>query len=484
MAAVGRFVPQRSSFFHSPSGYEFVVNVENNANPPLTISFSKHKSSPDHSISPKWFIGSGNVGSSFVFERDGYFFMSPVSYYSSESRWDVSPGYESYTNLYLTRAVTPECWSCHASGTRSIAGTVNRYDDPPFEEAGIGCERCHGPGAVHAKSGGHAPITNPSKLSGRAREDVCAQCHLTGQIRILRPGRNPGDFQPGEDLAKYVSIFVDPDARHAPQATGHFEALASSACRIKSGGRLSCGSCHSVHSRPSQSNKPAYYRAKCLGCHATDDCQMAASARVAAGDLCASCHMPKQAVADVLHAAYTDHRIAAKPTNAEHATLPGKPVAFGPAAPSRDLALAEAAVSFARNDFSLAREAFATLRRLEPSLNADAPALAVLGRFYDLRGDRQKARDLYRKSATLDPSQVEAAVNLGAILFQEGNATEALIWWRKALTAQPGLEAARLNIARLLVRGRQVEAARKELQTLLEFSPGHPTAIEQLNMLR
>jgi tetratricopeptide (TPR) repeat protein len=146
--------------------------------------------------------------------------------------------------------------------------------------------------------------------------------------------------------------------------------------------------------------------------------------------------------------------------------------------------LAEAVIGFARDDSSLAREAFVALRRLEPSLNADAPALAVLGRLYDLRGDRQKARDLYRKSATLDPSQVEAAVNLGAILFQEGNATEALSWWRKALTAQPGLEAARLNIARLLARRGQVEEARKELRTLLEFSPGHPTAIEQLDMLK
>ena len=177
---------------------------------------------------------------------------------------------------------------------------------------------------------------------------------------------------------------------------------------------------------------------------------MDAAARVAAGDRCASCHMSKQAVTDVLHAAYTDHRIAAKPTHAEHATLPGKPVAFGSAAPPRDLALAEAGIAFA----------------------------------YDLRGDRQKARDLYRKSATLDPSQVEAAVNLGAILFQEGNATEALSWWRKALAAQPSLEAARLNIARLLARDKRVEEARKELQTLLEFSPGHPTAIEQLNILR
>ena len=43
-------------------------------------------------------------------------------------------------------------------------------------------------------------------------------------------------------------------------------------------------------------------------------------------------------------------------------------------------------------------------------------------------------------------------------------------WWRKALTAQPGLEAARLNIARLLARDKQVEQARKELQRLLEFS--------------
>jgi hypothetical protein len=277
-AALSRFVPQRSSFLHSSSDYRFDVMVDKDLDRPLTISFSRQQSMSAQSILPRWFIRSGNVGSSFVFERDGHLFMSPVSYYSAEARWDVSQGYENYTNLYLTRAVTRECWNCHATGIRPIAGTVNRYNDPPFQTAGVACGRCHGRGELHVKSGGHAPVTNPSKLPDRARDDVCAQCHLTGKFRIVRPGCNPGDFQPGERLADYVSTFVESGPRDALQATGHFEALALSVCRIKSRVTLTCVTCHSIHSPPARREKPAYYRARCLGCHARQDCPIDAVA--------------------------------------------------------------------------------------------------------------------------------------------------------------------------------------------------------------
>src|SRR5439155_15231694 len=191
-----------SSFFHLTSGYKFVVEAAPENKAPLTISYSRGSSAG--SIAPIWFIGSGHVGRSFVFSKNGHLYMSPVSYYASNARWDLSPGYQRYTTLYATRPVTEPCWNCHSSGTRKIAGTVNRYDDPPFEEAGVACARCHGPGAEHARSARRADVWNPAKMPNRQREDLCAQCHFTGAMRIERPSRSLRDFEPGDRLSDYV----------------------------------------------------------------------------------------------------------------------------------------------------------------------------------------------------------------------------------------------------------------------------------------
>jgi len=408
--------------------------------------------------------------------------MSPVSYYASDGRWDLSPGYQRYANLYLTRPVTEPCWNCHSSGTRRIEGTVNRYDDPPFEEAGVACERCHGPGGPHVSMRG-GTILNPAKLPKQQRDDVCAQCHFTGATRIERPHRSLRNFEPGNRLSDYVTIFVDSGPAKPPRATDHFESLSSSVCSIRSGGQLWCGTCHNIHSPPPEGAAEAYYRTKCLGCHHQDECREDRQARLSARDHCTSCHMPKTAVSDVLHAAYTDHRIQARPNRGSAVMAQGRLVAFGSGAPQRDVAIAEAEIAFQYNDPSSVRDAFQRMRDLEPSLTADAQALTVLGRLYDLEGNNEKARELYYKAISLDQSQVEAAVNLGAIVFGEGDSNAAIDWWRLALHAQPALEAAHLNIARALASQGRIEEARKELLLLMDFSPDHPLAVKELNAL-
>ena len=71
-------LPKEFTFFNAASNYKFTVQSD-----PLTISFQQ--STPDGasgSIRPVWFIGSGHVGRSFVYTRDGYLFMSPLSWYA------------------------------------------------------------------------------------------------------------------------------------------------------------------------------------------------------------------------------------------------------------------------------------------------------------------------------------------------------------------------------------------------------------------
>ncbi|MBI3683998.1 MAG: hypothetical protein HY235_26805 [Acidobacteria bacterium] len=44
-------------------------------------------------------------------------------------------------------------------------------------------------------------IINPEKLGPERRDGVCAQCHLAGESRIVKAGREQRFFQPGELLS-------------------------------------------------------------------------------------------------------------------------------------------------------------------------------------------------------------------------------------------------------------------------------------------
>ena len=145
-----------------------------------------------------YFIGSGRTGRSYASLIDAYLFESPVSYYSADSSWRISPGYQRNRNVQLLRPVETACLNCHASELDPLPGSVNGYRMPPFRQAGVGCERCHGPGEKHVasmRSGaahGGAGIVNPAKLDPARRESVCRQCHLAGEVRSRRPRRHSG----------------------------------------------------------------------------------------------------------------------------------------------------------------------------------------------------------------------------------------------------------------------------------------------------
>ena len=99
----------------------------------------------------RYALGSGTRGIAYLIERDGFLFQSPIAWFAQQRRWDISPGYGGPNQRpNFERAIQRECLFCHTSQVRSVAGTLNRYEPPIFEGHAIGCERCHGPGALHA----------------------------------------------------------------------------------------------------------------------------------------------------------------------------------------------------------------------------------------------------------------------------------------------------------------------------------------------
>ncbi len=209
-------------------------------------------------------VGTGKVGFSYLISIPPFLFQSPVSYYSQGSLWDVTPGYESERVLDFTHPISEGCVFCHSNSVNLVPGTDNQFRQPALSP--ISCERCHGPTQEHLRNPVAGSIVNPRKLSPIARDSVCEQCHLEGEVRILNPGTRWLDFHAGAALESAFSTYLVP-ASAGEKAVSQSEQLSLSRCARESAGRLWCGTCHNPHS--SATNRAQEVRAACLECHAT-----------------------------------------------------------------------------------------------------------------------------------------------------------------------------------------------------------------------
>jgi hypothetical protein len=481
----------RASDLHLPDGNVFAAKANatysvtwQNGNPQLHF----HKKLADGTIvegakTLTYYIGSGAHGRGFIFEEQGQPFQSPIayygSYYDSGRGWDVAPGYQDETSIFLGRKVETVCLNCHASGLKPSSTEL-------FEEGEVSCERCHGPGESHVKAvqSGQSPaslgIVNPLKLAPQQRDSICAQCHLTGETRVVKPGRSETSFRPGDILGQHIVPFVwaSPDKAEL-KVVGHFEGLWQSKCKRASGDKLSCLTCHDPHSNVPDSEKVAYYREKCLTCHQQSSCKLSAAARKVRSDSCIACHMPKRESTDGQHTAFTDHSIrrnaAREPQSGHSAEL----VAFWPAdATERDYALAYADQSWQHPDADHVKQAHDKLLAAWTHSPDDPAIAAQLAYTWDLIGDHDTAEALYRQALKADPENLTALSNLGTHLAQKGQIAQAGDLWRKALTIDPGLVIPGLNWARGEAMEGHGGAALEIIRRVLSLNPDSTPALK------
>lgn len=390
-------------------------------------------------------IGSGVHAYGYLVQSGDHLFQSPLSYYSTRRLWDVAPGYEQSSNPDFSRPVTLECVLCHAGKAQWIPDSLNRYRTPAFLEEGISCERCHGPGDAHQKNLAPGSIVNPAKLQGAARDSICEQCHLAGEVRIPNPGKNMADYQPGQRLEDAYTIFT---AAQPPGTTlkviSHAEQLALSACARNSAGKLWCGTCHNPHETPA---KPAeYFRERCLACHGAT----LERSHAAPGRDCQSCHMPRLPARDGGHTVFTDHRIARRPepwrgTQTE-LTAWREPE---PRLRARNLALALATVGLQNSSPPEAVRGYRMLNQVEKDFPDDPAVLTTLGNV--LLRARQPAEALRRfeKVLVLQPASAPYEVNAASALIALGKKADAARHLERALELDPLLEQAVHSLSNL-----------------------------------
>jgi hypothetical protein len=478
----------QAAFEHAPTQFRYRV-LRNSAG--YSVEVMKSDSTLRGSKPLAYFIGSGATARSYLLADEGYLFEAPVAYYSGSRKWSLAPAYDTYAYPYFTRPAMPACLTCHASFLTAVPGTQNRYGTPPFGEGGVACERCHGPGEAHIRKmrgGSSAPgtaILNPAKFTPDRRDSICSQCHLTGEVRVMKPGHDWQSFQAGQRLSDSMTVFVRSDANPGMKVTSHVEKLAQSACKRASGDRLWCGTCHDPHVVPAVSERVAWFRKKCLTCHNSAACTEPQTARAARQDNCTSCHMPKSPVVDAQHVVYTDHSIPRRPRGETAPSPPTELSVFGGGrAEPRDLALAYGIMASRSHRAADESRALTALEQAANNSPSDVEVLLYLAELYRNGDQGDKAIPLFRRAIDLDPSQTTASVGLGGILMERGQYTEAIRLWQDALAKNAGLELVRINMALAQWRSGDLGAAERSLAKAIELNPGFATPVDLLQKLR
>lgn len=392
-------------------------------------------------------VGSGQHTNSHIFNKNGYLYQAPITFYTQKHRWDLAPGFEKGASTRFQRLIQIECMSCHNGYPDFVSNSENKFN---AIRTGIDCERCHGPGSLHVQErqnnkpvdtskGPDYSIVNPRRLSTELQNNICQRCHLQG-IAVLNDNKTFFDFHPGMKLSEVMNVFMPQyeGAQDKMIMASHVERMKKSRCFVQSG-KMSCITCHNPHVSIKFTPRAQYLNA-CQGCHngaaGKSLCKEQAQVRSAKSNDCVTCHMPHNGSIDIPHVAVTDHFIRKRPIDD---TMQKKITAF-------------LGLKCFNNDkpdaITIARGFMEFYERYTPSKGLLDSALRYLDMQRDVEANRKQNRDYIRayyllkdypalisyanKLQPADMKDAWTAYRAGEAYYQMQHADSALPWYRRA----------------------------------------------------
>jgi predicted CXXCH cytochrome family protein len=459
------------TFLHAPSAVEYSIS---NGNGKPHQAFRSRKDphiSGEYPLS--YFLGSGHLGTTYLYELNHYLFESPVAWYAASRGYDMKPGLAAMTQMPPFLPMQSSCLRCHMSAVqRSDPGTINRYSGLPFLHSGITCEACHGDAQSHIRSGGKDAIVNPAHLDPGRRDSVCISCHLEGDVSVERAGHFAIDYHPGDSISEYLAFYVYSGNNLTARGVSEVEQFAQSTCKRMSGDKMSCTSCHDPHVTPAPEQRAAFFRAKCLACH--NQPQFEASHHPENPD-CTSCHMRHTGAENIPHVAWTDHRILRLPAPpdaaAEHQESAELSPVLSAGATRRDLAMAYYQ-AFLDGNQSVEPKAWKMLQEERNTIGNDLTALDAFGNLSAENGDSQAAVAAFQQVLKLDPRDLTALSNLGILRAKQGNLSSAISLLQSAFDVNKDVTGLAMNLARVHCMAGDAAGARATIDAALVYAPG------------
>lgn len=180
------------------------------------------------------------------------------------------------------------CAQCHETITKDFhTASHARLKAEGANAINVGCESCHGPGSLHAESGGaRATIVNPLKSP-----DACFQCHLEMEGRFRLPSHHP--IEEGK-----VTCSDCHNPHKGQVVAGGGTALATE--------NDTCGRCHIAQRGPFTFEHEAV-REGCTTCHQPHGSVNPRMLVERNAILCLKCHLQEQRVDGKIYIGGGDH---------------------------------------------------------------------------------------------------------------------------------------------------------------------------------
>lgn len=484
---------------NKPSGYSYVVEEEDGA-----LYQVEFVSGPDGTRRNPlrrrmdWVMGSGHVARTYFTEENGRLFQLPLTWYRDHG-WDFSPGYE-ISNARFDRLLPDRCVACHSSFPKETPWLEGKHAE---WRPGIGCERCHGPGALHvATRTARTPldsivdhtIVNPARLSLDRRVDVCEECHVHTAVSVLREGKSAFSYRPSQPLADQYAYFK---VAGSIDVVSHADRLRQSRCylgTLASERPLECATCHNPH-QPAATGQAR--NAPCAQCHSAASLAQRTAASPAArdhraGSDCVRCHMPRTVERTVPHGAFTEHWIRVVRDSAPPVVARTGDALIEPYF-ARDSAGPEAAIYAAMGGVvyaTLATDARAMGRAataLDSALGSDRSrreALFLLGAASEQLGRTPQAIRALERALQVDSMRPDALRALAQAYIRDGRrAREIEPLYQRALEMQPALAWVRAEYADWLRNQGRPDNAHREYRAAIAEQPSLASAWFGLGLL-